>query len=101
MSHFPDSFTFIWDKGNREKNLEKHKVTVSEAEEIFQNDPFIISEDMKHSHKERRFQGLGKTNMQRLLFAAFTMRNDQIRVISVRDMNRKEEVVYEKSETNS
>ncbi len=52
---------FDWDKGNIEKNLIKHNVSVKEAEEVFENEPFLMSEDRKHSEKELRFQGLGKT----------------------------------------
>ena len=32
---------FDWDKGNVNKNLEKHKITVKESEEIFFNEPFL------------------------------------------------------------
>lgn len=88
---------FDWDKGNIDKNLKKHAVTNEEGEEVFSNEPFI-SKDIKHSQKEQRLEALGKTNQGRLLFVSFTVRNvDQklkIRIISCRDMNKKEEVKY-------
>jgi len=37
---------------------------------------------------------LGRTNDDRYLFVVFTIRNNKIRVISARDMNRKERRVY-------
>ncbi len=92
----PKVITFEWDKGNIDKNLKKHEVSNHEAEEVFFNKPFIIAEDKKHSLKEHRFQALGKTNRQRKVFLSFTIREDRIRIISIRDMNKKEEVKYEK-----
>ncbi|OGF98667.1 hypothetical protein A2153_04205 [Candidatus Gottesmanbacteria bacterium RBG_16_38_7b] len=95
---------FDWDNGNIDKNLKKHKVTNEESEGVFFNNPYV-SEDIRHSEKEQRLQALGKTNQGRLLFISFTIRKlDQklkIRVISCRDMNRKEEVKYEKIQRNT
>jgi len=90
----PEPISFEWDKGNIDKNLIKHKVTNKEAEEVFSNEP-LISEDVKYSTKELRMQILGKTNQDRLLFISFTIRKDKMRIISVRDMNKKEVMVYE------
>ena len=87
---------FDWDEGNLLKNWEKHTVTHLEAEQVFFNEPLIVVEDEKHSQKERRWYGLGRTDVYRLLMAVFTMRNKKMRVISARDMSRKERKVYEK-----
>jgi uncharacterized DUF497 family protein len=86
---------FLWDEGNSEKNWIKHKVTRLECEEIFFNLPLIISDDVKHSNIEKRFYALGKSTAERLLFVSFTIRNNFIRIISARDMNRKERIIYE------
>jgi len=102
MRILPKPITFLWDQGNLNKNLVKHKVTISEAEELFANEPFTVAEDSKHStFQEKRFQALGKTKANRSLFAAFTIRDKKIRIISVRDMSKKEEAAYEKLEANS
>lgn len=102
MQTILDPVAFEWDEGNSEKNYRKHQVTRQEAEEVFINEPFIISEDVTHSNEnEKRFQGLGRTNYERKLFISFTIRNEKIRVISVRDMSKKEGVVYEKLKKNS
>jgi uncharacterized protein len=77
---------FEWDQGNNIKNWEKHDVTSWECEQIFFNKPIILKRDKEHSVLENRFYVLGRTNMDRLLFAVFTIRNEKIRVISARDM---------------
>jgi len=86
---------FHWDSGNSEKNWEKHKVSRLECEELFFNLPLIISEDIKHSISEDRFFALGKSKAERYLFISFTIRHNLVRVISARDMNRKERKIYE------
>jgi hypothetical protein len=87
---------FDWDDGNSTKNLLKHQVEKVEAEQMFANEPLLISVDRGHSEAEDRFQGLGTTNNGRRLFAAFTLRRggSLIRVISVRDMKRAERDLY-------
>ncbi len=88
---------FDWDEANWMKNFKKHKVSSSECEEVFFNTPLLMHEDTKHSLAERRLYVLGKTNEGRRLFIAFTMRNDQIRVISARDMSKQERRIYEQT----
>ena len=85
---------FDWDKGNIDKNWLNHRVSPTECEQIFFNHPVVVQDDVGHSKTERRFFALGKTDLKRTLFIAFTVRNKLIRVISARDMNRKEREVY-------
>lgn len=85
---------FQWDKGDSEKYWDKHKVSRSECEQVFFNIPLIISDDKKHSDDEKRWYLLGQTDLSRLLFIVFTIRKNSIRVISARDMNKKEKEVY-------
>ncbi len=89
---------FEWDEGNSLKSWLKHQVSSLEAEQIFLNQPLIVGEDEWHSQDEERFFTLGKTEKKRLLFVCFTLRGKLIRVISARDMNRKESEVYRKHE---
>ena len=86
---------FDWDAGNIIKLWEKHKVSATECEQIFFNEPLVAAPDEKHSDREERFYLLGHTDAGRLLFAVFTIRNKLIRPISARDMNRKERKEYE------
>ena len=85
---------FQWDQGNSEKNWISHKVLKSECEQVFFNKPIIVSDANKKLSAEKRWYLLGKTDIGRLLFLVFTMRNDKIRVISARDMSKKERLRY-------
>jgi uncharacterized protein len=89
---------FDWDEGNAIKNWDLHQVAPEEAEEMFFNQPLIVRSDVGHSKKEKRYFVLGQSNRGRFLFAAFTIRNSLIRIISVRDMNKRECAFYEKQE---
>ncbi len=98
-----DNYTFLdwegfdWDEGNLLKNWEKHGVSASECEQIFFNNPLIAGLNEKHSKRESRYYALGITDAKRRLFVAFTVRKQKIRVISARDMRRKERKVFDKS----
>jgi len=89
---------FDWNKGNQEKNLIKHKVSYKESEEVFFNKPLRIFPDKKHSKTEVRLVALGKTDKKRKLTIIFTLRNKKIRIISAREMSRKERKTYEKKQ---
>ena len=89
---------FEWDKGNVDKNLIKHNVENWECEQIFFNDPLIVLDDPEHSTAEKRFAAFGKKDTGRLLVAIFTIRSKLIRVISARDMNKKEWNFYEENQ---
>lgn len=92
---------FEWDKGNIAKNWERHGVTHLECEEVFFNNPLMVKNDVTHSTTELRHYVLGKTNGHRLLFLVFTIRNNKIRVISARDMSKKERKIYEQAEKDT
>ena len=89
---------FDWDDGNARKN-ERHGVSSAECEQVFFNAPLLLLDDVKHSEKESRFHALGKTDQERPLHITFTLREAgaKIRVISARDMHRKERLIYEQA----
>ena len=87
---------FEWDKGNIGKNT-KHKVEDREAEEVFLDENKKTFKDKLHSDGEERFRVVGKTKKERLLFVAFTIRKGKIRIISVRNINKKEVYLYEET----
>ncbi len=95
---FSNIIGFDWDDHNLHKNIEKHNVFDTEAEQVFFNHPLAVKRDVKHSEKEERFYALGRSNHDRLLFIAFTIRSDKIRAISARDMTKREIRVYENYE---
>jgi uncharacterized DUF497 family protein len=86
---------FEWDKWNGPKIWEKHAVSQAECEQVFFNEPLVVARDLKHSEEEKRYYVLGVTGKARELFLVFTMRKNHIRVITARDMNRKERKVYQ------
>ena len=92
---------FDWDNANIEKNWTKHGVLFWECEEVFFNEPLIVTQDMQHSVQEDRYYALGKISSDRLLFVVFTVRKNLVRVISARNMTRKEKRIYEQSEEES
>lgn len=86
---------FNWDRGNIGKNRKRHGVNEREAEEPFFDSKRKTFRDHLHSGKEERFRIIGKTKRRRLLFVAFTIRKERVRIISARDVNRKEVRLYE------
>lgn len=87
---------FQWDDGDRRKSDDKHGVSQAEAEQVFFNEPLLVVEDPRHSLSEPRMHALGMTAAGRRLHVTFTLRGDGtlIRLISARDMSRKERVRY-------
>lgn len=106
MSEDVDATEFDWDGGNAEKNWLRHRVSQSESEQVFFNRPLVLTEDDLHTREEARFYALGRTDLGRLLLVVYTLRGEKIRVISARDMTRREQKEYEHAqaqefETNS
>lgn len=99
MIHWKDITGFDWDEGNARKNDDKHGVQQAEAEQVFLNAPLLVLADERHSRSEPRYHALGITHDERRLHITFTLReaNTKIRVISARDMHRKERAIYEQS----
>jgi uncharacterized DUF497 family protein len=88
---------FQWDHDNERKSSDKHNVSKEEAEQVFFNQPILLLEDKAHSQKEMRFHALGRTDNNRKLHITFTIRKNQIRIISARPMHKKERRSYEKN----
>lgn len=97
----PTPVGFEWDEGNVEKSWRRHGVRASECEEIFFNQPLLVQDDPEHSIREPRFLALGKTHAGRCLFVVFTQRGERIRVISARDMSRRERRSYAEAEAQA
>lgn len=103
MTNIDTLLGFDWDEGNFKKSWLKHEVSPTECETVFFNQPIFVYPDVKHSATEARWYALGHTDEGRLLFIAFTLRQQNyIRIISARPMNKKEQYYYEKnSQKNS
>jgi hypothetical protein len=94
MSGWAEFIGFDWDDGNRDKNWEKHGISDSECEQVFFNQPLVVRRDPSHSCEEERFCTFGQTDAGRKLFVVFTMRDKLLRVISAREMTRRERRFY-------
>ena len=96
MVDFSTIVGFDWDAGNARKN-ERHGVSQIEIEQVFFDSQLQAMDDAKHSVTELRYIAFGMTEEGRELQVAFTLGASRtlIRVISARDMNRRERKVYE------
>jgi uncharacterized DUF497 family protein len=94
LQPLPEILAFEWNEGNRDKNKSRHNVGWWECEQVFFNSPFLSTVDAKHSEREERQFGFGRTDDNRLLALVFVLRGKKIRVISARDMNKKERARY-------
>lgn len=94
LEDFTQAKGFDWDEWNTEKIWEKHEVSSAGCEQVFFNQPLVAGEGIAHSQDEVRFYVLGKTDAGRALFLVFTIRDELIRIITARDMSRKERRIY-------
>jgi uncharacterized DUF497 family protein len=72
---------------------------MAEAEQVFFNTPVLMLSESAHSQSELRYHALGRTTDGRRLHVTITLRDGGklIRVISARDMHRKERALYEQA----
>ena len=86
---------FEWDPAKARDNEAKHNVTFLEATEAFADPLSSTAQDPDHSLEEERFVIFGKTLRDRHLVVAFTERGGRLRIISARQMTRREREAYE------
>ncbi len=99
MTYLSNITGFDWDEGTSRKSHDKHDVSPAEAEQVFFNELLLLFGGEKHSEIEARYHAYGKSDKGRKLHIVFTLRKDgqHIRVISARNMHRKERMTYEKA----
>ena len=91
---------FDWDNGNVYKNDKKHGLNYKNIEEVFFNEPLLVVEDFSHSFGECRCIAFGRDNKNIKIMVVFTVRANLIRVISAREMTKKEKKFYENNKNN-
>ncbi len=89
---------FEWDKEKANANFKKHNVSFEEAALAFFDENAVELFDKANSEGEIRYQLIGIANT-RLLFVAYTERNEKIRIISARIANARHIRIY--NEQNS
>lgn len=89
------SIRFQWDPQKAARNATRRAVTFEEAATVFQDALALIFDDEEHSVDEHREIIIGHSKQGQLLVAAFTEREDVIRIISARKADRQEREDYE------
>jgi uncharacterized DUF497 family protein len=89
---FQDIEGFQWDNANSSKNWTRHKVSQTEAEQVFLNRPVVVTDARLGA--ETRWFAFGRTDVNRLLTVVVTIRDRLLRVISARPMGRAERKRY-------
>ena len=86
---------FEWDPNKNDTNVEKHGITFKEAATVF-GDPFSYTfDDPDNSDGELRFLTFGLASTGKLLVVSHTEREDKIRIISARELTKRERKSYE------
>lgn len=91
---------FDWEPAKAQANLRKHHVDFNEAATVFGDSLGVTISDPDHSDAEERHLTIGWSATGRLLIVAHADRNEKMRIISARELTRKERQAYE-SETKT
>ena len=78
-----DNGEFQWDDVKAVENFANHNVTFGAARAVFDDHFGLDWEDRGQDEGEQRFAALGMVE-ERVIFVAYTMRGDAIRIISAR-----------------
>ena len=78
-----DADDFQWDDRKAAENYAKHGVSFEMARDVFKDAFALDSLDERENYGEERYAIIGMVE-GRLLFVAYTMRGDVIRIISAR-----------------
>lgn len=92
---------FQWDNANIKHVIEDYPEranSIEEVESLFNDSNFQPVPDRVDSRGEQQYSGVGRSNQNRLLFVAFSVRNGQIRLISCRPAGRKARDNYAQNE---
>jgi uncharacterized protein len=89
---------FEWDEAKARVNLAKHGISFEEATSVF-NDPLTITitDPLHSSPGEERWVTMGPSYRRRLLAVVHSEEADTIRVISAREVTRRERKAYEEN----
>jgi uncharacterized DUF497 family protein len=87
---------FDWDPAKDKTNINKHGISFKEAVSVFFDEKAIYFDDDNHSQNEDRFIVIGKSKIERLLYACFCYRESAtvIRIISARKATENESIFY-------
>lgn len=83
-----------WDPAKARANLRKHGVSFREASTIERDPMLLVTEDRTHSTDERRWTGIGLSNLGRMLWVTYTYRGLTMRPITARRATKRERNEY-------
>lgn len=84
---------FEWDTDKAAANFKKHGISFEEAAFAFFDENAVELFDEMNSEAEIRYQLIGISHT-RLIFVAYTARDERIRIISARKANAKQIKIY-------
>lgn len=85
---------FQFDPRKGASNLKKHGVSFADTEGVF-FDPLAIHQVDSRTEGEERFVAIGMGSAGQILVVVYTLRGDDIRLISARCATRREVKTYE------
>ncbi|MEH1998759.1 MAG: BrnT family toxin [Nostoc sp.] len=83
---------FTWDENKRQSNLGKHGFDFVDASQVFEGATFTF-EDERYAYGEQHFITLGLLR-GRVVVIAHTEIGDEIRVISMREGTKREQIIF-------
>lgn len=84
---------YQWDRNKALSNLNKHGIDFADAVAVFSDELAITIFDDRF--EEERFITIGIDFFSRILVVVYTMRGNEIRLISARKASKKEQLQYE------
>ncbi|NEP14840.1 MAG: BrnT family toxin [Symploca sp. SIO2C1] len=85
--------TYQWNRDKAATNLRKHGIDFADAVSVFSDDLAITISDERFD--EERFVTIGLDALGRVLVVVYTLRGDEIRLISARKATRQERQQFE------
>ncbi len=84
---------YQWDEAKRQTNLKKHRIDFIDIVHFDWESAKVIEDD-RESYGEQRFNACGFL-LGRLVIVTFTMRDEQLRIISLRKATKHEQKYYD------
>ncbi len=84
---------YQWDRNKALSNLNKHGIDFADAVSVFSDELAITIFDDRF--EEERFITIGIDLLNRILVVVYTMRDDEIRLISALKASKNERLQYE------
>lgn len=88
---------YEWDPKKAKANLRKHDVSFEDAASVFLDPLAVTYPDPDNSGEEIREITIGHSAKRRVVFLSHTQRGNRIRIISARQVTRRERKQYEES----